>query len=217
MAYIGPFYRASFFSRIVNSTEEVAQTDVSFSGSLIAGPAPTVALAEDLFEVYVELMTNIQNLVAPYHVPFACKVAQIGATGEYIAEPAYYEDEDPSQVGTGALVPPQASIVISLRSGQTLGKGNYGRMYLPYSGPVQNDGRMTESQANAIAAAGADFVAGVNILASSFTSGAVVRIMSQAAGTPNKVVNTVAAGRVVDTQRRRRSALAEGYSFAPVS
>jgi len=122
---------------------------------------------------------------------------------------------DFSRAGTVHQVHPQLSSVISLWSGHTAGKGNYGRMFLPHTSTLLVNGtpRSASADAHANALAAQTFIAAVNTLASAKTHPTAVTIMSQAAGTPAKLAVAVRCGSVTDTQRRRYDALDEEYDI----
>ena len=124
-------------------------------------------------------------------------------------------DTDTPDSGTATGIPPQNTVVLSLRSGFTVGKGNYGRMYLPHTtlGTQTDSPFAASANTAAIALTAKDFVNNITTQINAATTATLFpAIMSQAAGTPTKGVTEVAVGNVNDTQRRRRNRLQETYS-----
>lgn len=142
------------------------------------------------------------------------KVAAIGADGAYLTDPVFYNDATPTTgYGSASRLPNQISLGVSLWSGQTLGKGNYGRMYWPgLMASVETDGRWDASMGTAL---GANISAMLTAWAGEVSTVGVaagqLSIMTQGATPQNKSVEWVRIGRVPDTQRRRRNSLVESY------
>lgn len=218
MAYVSTFWRISFLFT-VNLTDEVAQTGVTMAQPLPLGlvDPPTNEQVDDMGDAFADLLATAELTRGDYSRFVGVKAALVGTDGDYIAEPVLRTRT--ATAPTGSQVLPQDTVVLSLRSGQTLGKGNYGRMYIPHSRIQLNDGtpRTIPSYSLAVAQAGADFIAAMNLIGGGAAGDPSVRIMSQVAGIEgNKPVLSVGCGRVNDTQRRRRNALLEEYQFAPV-
>lgn len=219
MAYNLPQIRISFLFRILNS-DELAMTDLSLSG--VPGPSTPVLSNETLDAIgalFRTFVTDDSNgfTRGDYSQLYGLKAAGLQTDGTY-AYDAITRPISPL-TGGGSNVLPQASVVLSLRSGSALGKGNYGRMFIPHSRLQQNAGAFgaSETAAAAFAAKGATFITGVNSALDAGGSGLSVRIMGQTGGVGTaKEVTQVAVGRITDTQRRRRNALPEQYSFASV-
>lgn len=117
-------------------------------------------------------------------------------------------------VGTGTLrMPPQAAMVISLRT-NTPGARGRGRLFWPVpAAAVDTTFRVASSlQTAMLSDARAWFKAIEGILGTNFpTIGFYLSVRSKAnAATPHVVRMQV--GNVIDTQRRRRDALAESYA-----
>lgn len=116
--------------------------------------------------------------------------------------------------------PNQVAMVVSLTTNVSRGPAHRGRYYLPMPTlAVSTDGRVAQADANAAAASAKTFLEAISDvpgldLASS--PGAVV--MSRKLGAAKtREVTGVEVGRVLDTQRRRRRSLAEGYESSAVS
>jgi len=221
MAYGGQFLKITW-QFTVKSSDEIADTSLNYT-SAPGWTGAVAALAElddtdlaDMRQAYVTEMMDLDHISwADYSVLNSIKVAAISTAGEYLTDPLVAETDTPSD-GTAVGVLPQSTVVLSLRSGFTLGKGNYGRMYLPHTtlGTVAETPFANATNTAAIAEAGAAFLNSVSAtLNAALTATVFPAIMSQAAGTPSKGVTQVAVGNVTDTQRRRRNRLQETYAF----
>ncbi len=226
MAYGNQFLKFTWLFSVAAS-DEIADTGLNFT-SAPAWTGAAAALAEldpdgafvlGMAARYGDLMDPLLISWADYSAVTGIKIAAIGTDGHYLTDPVTVElpgIADGSAVG----IIPQSTVVLSLRSGFTLGKGNYGRMYLPHSTTGTETG--TPRSSVAIASGFADhaaewlseFVTDIN---AETTATVFPAIMSQAAGTPSKGVTQVAVGRVTDTQRRRRNRLDEDYQFASLT
>lgn len=103
--------------------------------------------------------------------------------------------------------PAQIAMAIGLTTVAARGRGHAGRIYVPvYSGGASADGRISAASALACANGAKTLVNAINAL----NVGARVVIFSKAAQIVRDV-NGTRCGRVVDTQRRRRSSLDEDY------
>lgn len=119
-------------------------------------------------------------------------------------------------VGTGtASKPYQTAVVVSLRSGRP-GRSYRGRIYLPAMG-ASMDPSTLRIPASATATYASDAALFLDQVADAAAAGSPVRpaIVSQTLGL-NTLVSSVQVGDVLDTQRRRRDALAEAYATAPI-
>jgi len=225
MAYTTTFTRVTWLFAI-GGTEEVAATsvDLTIPGATtynaVLAQANQGASAEDYYGTYDSLFTGIggELLWGDYSDLVGCKVAAIGTDGTYVADPVLYTAPTPTS-GDDLNVPPQCTVVLSLRSGAVLGKGNYGRMYLPHSrfamatGVPYTDSGITDD----VAATAKDFLDAVNTISNTAVAGSAVSILSQAGAGSSKAVQEVWVGRITDTQRRRRNRLTENYSVAALA
>jgi len=138
MAYGGQFLKITW-QFTVKSSDEIADTSLNYT-SAPGWTGAVAALAElddtdlaDMRQAYVTEMMDLDHISwADYSVLNSIKVAAISTAGEYLTDPLVAETDTPSD-GTAVGVLPQSTVVLSLRSGFTLGKGNYGRMYLPHT------------------------------------------------------------------------------------
>ena len=225
MAYTTSFTRVTWLFAI-GGTEEVAATsvDLTLPGATtynaITAQTAQGALAEDYYGTYDSLFSGIggELLWADYSDLVGVKVAAIGPDGTYLTDPALYTAPTPTS-GDDLNVPPQCTVVLSLRSGLVLGKGNYGRMYLPHTrfamatGVPYTDTAITDD----VAETAVTFLNAVNTLSNSAVAGSAVSILSQAGTGSSKKVEEVWVGRIGDTQIRRRNRLTENYSVGAVA
>jgi hypothetical protein len=217
MTYGGQFLKFTFLFHI-DGTDEIADTSINYSNGF-GWTGAVAALAElsagdlnDMQDLMVDLLQTTSW--ADYSRLDGVKAAAISTAGAYLDSPLIAE-QGPS-IGSETNVVPQCSCVVSLRSGLTLGVGNFGRMYLPHTRMDLASGfPITGSTVrDAIAAQAVTTINGwTTILNAAITPSVVPVIMSQAAGTPTKVVTEVRVGGVNDTQRRRRNQLDEVYSI----
>lgn len=118
--------------------------------------------------------------------------------------------------GAGSPMPPQLSVVASLRTDVPRGDATHGRMYLPgVNASVDADARISSTVATNIANGLKTLIDGVN----GQTGGGGLRVMlasSREFGTLRQV-SKVLVGNLYDTQRRRRNGLQEGYTQANIS
>jgi len=221
MAYSGQFLRFSWLYTVAG-TDEIADTSLNFS----SGSGWTGAVAA-LAELEVGTLADVRDEIiethdyagrATYSQLVALKVAAIGVDGAYLASPQLIETDVPTS-GSTQGVPAQCSVVLSWRSGFTLGSGNYGRMFLPHTRPAFTDGTpyIAPTVQDGISTRAAAFVTAITALINDDTTATMIpSIMSQVGGGGIKEIVSVGVGRVVDTQRRRRNALTENYDFTAI-
>lgn len=120
-----------------------------------------------------------------------------------------------AQAGVGSMkCPPQTSMVVSLRTGRP-GRSYRGRMYLPSlaAGISSTDARISNAECQTMATEGAVFLKQVGAAIAGAGYDLWPQVASNAAGVLTEVTE-VQVGDVLDTQRRRRSSLAEQVSRA---
>lgn len=135
-------------------------------------------------------------------------------TGKYANQVAAFEHVlAPPLAGPGASVPGQLTLAVTLTTGLTRGRGHAGRFYPPSghgSSVPSTDGRVSIGAAQSHGITAKALINSINAI----NAGKVVvlSVLDQ------KVVEVtgVAVGRVVDTQRRRRSSLPEDYQKIPL-
>jgi hypothetical protein len=144
------------------------------------------------------------------------KLASIGSDGNYQHDPVDFIGTAVSGQTLTLASGPQDSMCVSLWSGSTVGKGNHGRFYLPWNGVNvdRTTGRFVLSLIPPIVAAWKTAINAVKSQINNDLSATIpVDLVIMGSSTYKKVVQ-VRIGDVMDTQRRRRNALAEYYQSA---
>lgn len=147
------------------------------------------------------------------------KVAQVGPDGRYVpveGNPGIAEWTPPTPGPSSGVPAPQLSIAVTLDSGSRLGRARTGRSYLPpaninISGTT---GLITENGANACRDTFATLLAAMRDEINTVVVTGILQpaIMSEIGQGQTRQVQSVRVGRVIDTQRRRRSSIPELYS-----
>lgn len=153
------------------------------------------------------------SLSAAAHWDFL-KVNAIDAAGHYgsqVTNAIYYALDEAGHVGTGIVSPFQNALALSLRTQYTRGRASHGRMYLPIENVSisGSTGQITTGEDLALATATATLFSNINDNPGIDWANTRVAIVSEF-GNVN-AVTSVRAGKVVDTQRRRRASLVENY------
>ena len=149
------------------------------------------------------------------------KAASLDTNGEYLEPPTVYEGGavagGSARPSTGAS--PQDSAAVTLWSGSTFGRANYGRFYLPWNDlAVGLDGFLATVDVEAAVADVKTFIDGVNTLGATIPGpDQIVHIMSSVGTGISKPAVQIRIGNVKDTQRRRRNRLPETYSTAAIA
>jgi len=155
--------------------------------------------------------TNSQRLT------FA-KLAVIGQDGKYAGAPKAYSGLVLGPFTGSSASPPQLALCVTLDSEQRFGRAQKGRIYLPcpYTMVMTEDpitGQIPSAAANHMRDKVDTMIDDVQGEISTIGTEVYAAIMSPAgAGTTNPILR-LAVGTVIDTQRRRRSALVETYSY----
>lgn len=143
------------------------------------------------------------------------KAALIKTDGHY-AEDAKFVSFAPITPGVTTQLSPQDCYVVSLRSGQSLGDANYGRMYVPTPtwGVGQNGGLITEVQAAGARTAARTMINALTGVFRTNSNDAFRPVIMSTKGTgKTKEITQIGVGRVMDTQRRRRNKLNEATAL----
>lgn len=153
-------------------------------------------------------------------------VYPIGNNGKAIPAPpyaggspvslVYKAGQQPVGAGGGNLLPPQVSIVASLRT-QQIGRRGRGRVYLPPTGVgiAGSDGRVASTQPAPLAGDVSQFLTDCTVH-EALTEVFIDPIVTGAPYSDYAVINQVRVGDVFDTQRRRRRNLTEAYANVAV-
>ena len=212
------------FGFAIGGTPEVAHTGVKlrpatgWTGAVVALgeiEANETACLTAVAAAMNDLMNSSSLAWADYSDFVSVKVSAHGTNGLYLADPLIFEAAIDS--GASSNVLPQSTVVLSLRSGFTLGKANYGRMYLPHTRSTLTAGGpfVASGDTGPIATAGATMLNDVTTAINAETTATLFpTIMSKIGSGIGRIVDNVKVGNVVDTQRRRRQQLSETYSTA---
>lgn len=225
MPYDRGFLKVTWQFTIIN-TDEIAVTSLNFSDPADVTFNAPAALAEVNFPVVGPLLlARMETLLLSASIGWgnysrlnSVRLAAVLPTGLEFDPAKLFEDATPA-AGTATQVLPQASIVLSTRSGLSAGSANFGRMYLPHTSHFLGTGTARALLANvtAFATAAQTFVSGVQSdLDAVITQSVIPMIMTQVVGGTSKRVNQIAIGDVTDTQRRRRNQLPEIYQFRSI-
>jgi hypothetical protein len=224
MPYASEFLRIRWTFTVAES-EEIADTGLNLAvpGGTEFDAAAALAVAndttlDDLFEAYFDMVgTTGSFLWADYSRLTGVHMSAVNEAGAQLGE-TKEKAYTASNAGNDANTPPQCTVVGTLWSGQSVGSGNFGRMYLPHTRLLLETGRARSTAAEADAAASlfGTFISTVNGIGASLPSDPEVIINSSKGAGSNKAPSEVRVGRVVDTQRRRRNRLEEDYQSAGI-
>lgn len=207
----------------INGTEERAQ--VGLHGRLLSGinmPGYLTNFTADTTgaAALCTAMSNLWSLSSglnrgDYGSLYGVKLAAIGTDGKYLAEPYVYTMPSPV-TGNNSNIPPSSTVCVSLRSAETLGRANRGRMYLPYTLITQGTASPMSGPPTTtnVANAAKTFINAVNTTLGITSPGVQIVIASKAGTGTSKVPSNVRVGSVNDVQRRRRNRLVETYATA---
>lgn len=207
----------------VAGSEEIAVTSLNIGNALGLSQETAVDLQEGLRAAagtrtaFAALMTTTELGWASWSRWVSTTYRVVPPSGASPVEPIQVVNA-PAGQGSKSGVALQDTVVLSLRSGQTIGKANYGKMYLPHTRPT-NTTTPHFGGAQAIADAGGTFIEAINDAATSVAGGLLVIIASNPAVgiQAAKPVTQVLVGDLIDTQRRRRNKEQEVYATAGVS
>ena len=136
------------------------------------------------------------------------KAALVDTDGAYMMEPI--EAPASASGGDAGGYLPQGALVYTLVSDRWKDPGRYNRFYLPTSTPTSTTGwRLTEAQALDAAEACKSFIEQLDITGTQASS--IVVVASPVGSGHMRGVYDIRVGRLIDTQRRRRNAIAEDY------
>jgi hypothetical protein len=135
------------------------------------------------------------------------KLNLIGPNGRYVRDHTIEEIIDPPITSTStARQIPQVALAVTLLTGAERGRASRGRFYLPAPNvALEDDGRISQASALAIAEACSDFLVAVNTAVPNWR----VCVASEVGTGQTRDVLRVGVGRVLDTIRRRRNELDE--------
>jgi len=207
-------------------TDEIAITTLKLSNSVpgwsasaaLAELAPLTAVGDVLLDALADLQENANLFWADYSQLQSVRIVSVNEAGAEDMD-ALERPIGSARAGTAGGTLPQSSVVMSLRSGSSIGSANFGRMFLPHTrlGMVAST---PASNLATVAIVNAAFRGFLNIVTAAINGAVSIDvqpfIMSNQAPKPSKPVAEVQVGTVTDTQRRRRNALVEQYSVLPL-
>lgn len=144
------------------------------------------------------------------------KLAVLKTDGEYLTEARMHSVA--SGIGSGHSLsgtPYSNTCAITLHSGRTLGKGNSNRFFAPpiNAGVEAGTGTWSTSETTALLTRTKTMLKAVEGELGTVGRGMKLQILGQTGTGTERDVAQLRVGRVPDTQRRRRNALAEGYQI----
>jgi hypothetical protein len=174
--------------------------------------------------VYAESQhTAVTNAIKTYHASNSSQISAaaklsfvkmnlINVDGHY-AEATTHEQIVADLAGSGAtpsIYPNQIALAVSLVTGFSRGPAHRGRFYMPLPAfPVDAAGLISDEHRDFAVTAATTLLTSLNAASANWEV-AVFSRKQGAAG--NRKVTGIEIGRVLDTQRRRRRSLAEGYA-----
>lgn len=180
------------------------------SGGTISWPTSGFLLGP----MYAALVTAFEgSLISGGAALEWVKVAHIKNDGNYARDPQDYLGAQTFGNISTLASGPQDSMCVSLWSGSSIGKGNHGRFYLPWSGANVDrlTGRYVLSLIVPILSHWRTAIHAVqDQLNNDMGAGDPVHLVIMGS-TTDKRVSQIKIGDVMDTQRRRRNALTETY------
>jgi hypothetical protein len=149
--------------------------------------------------------------IAPSAVLTFMKLNDIGVDGRYL-QPITHEHifANIAGGGTAAKTPPnQVACAVSLLTAVSRGPAHRGRFYMPLPTVTPyGDGGFDPTQRDSIVTAATTLLTALNAA----DAGHKVAVFSRKSGAAaHRLVTSIKVGRVLDTQRRRRSSLVEAY------
>ena len=202
-------------------TAEIWQTGLHLAdkgGAAVPG-MPTTAELQNLLDTVLTTAHQSTSLkTGPGASLVWAKAAALNLEGEYTGAPVFVER---AAVNGGASATQSASVqdalVLTLWSGSTFGRANYGRLYLPWNClNVQNtDGKISSADRASALVAAQNLINGIHTAAegwASTTDDISPMIMSSVGSGQSKQALFIRIGDVKDTQRRRRNRFDEVYS-----
>lgn len=175
-------------------------------------------LASKIAPHWQTFFTAAGSSISNKYRTISIKANLVGTDGKQITNPTqeYFYPAPIVGANAAAPLPPQITLVASLRNNLPRGLATHGRMYLPgINAGVDADARIAAGTRTTIATAFQSFLNSVNLLATS--SGNFVHIASFKGTGTDRPVTKLLMGDLYDTQRRRKNALTEQYSTVTVT
>lgn len=225
MAYDREYIYVTWGGHLGSGGQEIWQNGVKLA-SPNAGdtPAfPTLTNGQALMTAMQTSWALTSNNCASYCYLQWVKFSRISKDGKLKGEPLYVSSTPTTGIAgpqSTTAHPYQVAMVATLWSGESYGKANYGRIYLPAPAyPVGNDGLIVGSNLNHANWVGT-WLKGIENSAATWPGGTAplyIHIMHNnftEDGGYSRRPTKLRLGNVLDTQRRRRNALHETYTTA---
>ena len=189
-----------------------------------ASLTPDLLETPDSSPVLQDLQADCAKFVTALGVSRAATLTKVSIneidplTRRYVSATNSYEREFAAVRGPGSqLLPAQLSTALTLETGARRGLAARGRIFLPPINVQLGDSGHIESAARSgIATAGATFIRDLNDWPGLDAAVNNLRVIVLGRDGSTRAVTGVSVGSVVDTQRRRRSALKEVYTTLPI-
>lgn len=184
--------------------------------------APTQQGADDILAAWTTFFSASGSLISNRYATTQVKLSSLNTAGDTLADETKYAYPATALVGatTSTTLPPQCSLVVTLKSTIAHGRGSKGRMYLPgISVIIGTDGKVASTSVGTIATNLQSFF---NLMGNDADLPGRLILASKApnilgVGAFNQNVTSIAVGDVIDTQRRRRNGLSEVYTTKALS
>lgn len=185
----------------------------NFGSATLAGD-----LAQKIAPAWQTFFTSAGSSVSNKYRTLSIKANLVGTDGKQITNPTqeYFYPAPIVGANAAAPLPPQITLVASLRTTLPRGLATHGRMYLPgINAGVDADARIAGGTRTTIAAGFQTFLNAVNAIG--VGGGNFVHVASFKGTGIDRPVTKLLLGDLYDTQRRRKNALTEQYTTVPVT
>lgn len=232
--YDRPCYYVTFGGTVYNGAEEW-QTGLRFACDPIVSQDSMISRLDQISveDIFGDFAAVISNMVTTCQYPTMlrarwAKLVVLNTNGDYASAPKIHEGNVAGQYPAASGHAPQTALAVTLGTGKKFGMAQKGRMYWPLPVVAGTSLELPTGQLPAQTARSfRDLVATAidNATGEVSTTGAPAwpAVMSksggvtapQAPGTTNRITE-ISVGRVIDTQRRRRSHLQEANEIMPL-
>lgn len=209
---------------VIDGLEEIAETSLHtttllnapYDAAAALGALTTTQMQACLANMNTLISGNSNPVWASYSKLVSLKVAALDTAGHYITDPKVWDSTSTYKGTSTSSVPPQCSVVLSLRSGSNIGVANYGRMFLPhmYWATITASPYAPQADINAFAAKAKTFINSITTISNTLVAGSGVDLMSFKDGSDPKAVTKVGLWPLTETQRRRMHQIPATYTFA---
>lgn len=191
---------------------DIWTTGFSLGSTTQGAPDPTQLGIEKVAELWETFFKTPGIGFGSVYRTTAVKLNKMGTDGRQVTDPTleyvYPAPITPPAAQTSGA--PQLTMALSLRATQNRGLATKGRMYLPVNGlTIGGTGRIQPTQQTNLLNAAVLFFQGL-MASIDVPGGPVLTSGAGLLGATNHVTH-LALGDVMDTQRRRRNAIAEEY------